>query len=429
MAVDLKRFQALTRVFDPIYRPRADAAHGSVEGYVADTHSGYRAQLEGALALNDHAKLLAAGQPGCGKTTMLQSVAQSLVEEGRAAVFVDLEVHAALQDLGLHELHLATATELLAFIEGGGATVSSHALKQAADLLQRLLGGDRDVAPAWPESTPLSEGFRGTLRGAHDDPELRRVLRTLVATDPTSTPATLLMRLLDELAPRRPVVILDGLDKLPPDQARDFFLRDSKPMVDMPGAAVLTIPLSLVYESSFNVLSERYNNADSAVLPAVRLYEFDGDARRRVRFEAGFDVLRRIVAARTAPIDANAILPETVDRAIEGSGGNIRELARLLQASLVKAYVRRGEFVELQDVEAAIADQRESFRRTLQPRFVPVLQRVRDAFQLENVDDIGKLLLYGLWVMEYRNGITWYALPVPVEQLLKQIERTRPHAD
>jgi hypothetical protein len=56
-----------------------------------------------------------------------------------------------------------------------------------------------------------------------------------------------------------------------------------------------------------------------------------------------------------------------------------------------------------------------------------VLKRVRDAFQLDSVDDIGKLLLYGLWVMEYRNGITWYALPVPVEQLLAQIERSPSH--
>jgi hypothetical protein len=420
MAVDLKRFQALTRVFDPIYRPQAGASLVGRGAYVADAHGQYRQQLEAALALNDHAKLLAAGQPGCGKTTMLQSIAQSLVDEGRVAVFVDLEVHAALQDLGLQELHLAASMELLALIEEGGATVSEGALGQAANLLHRMVGGD-------PGAGLLSERFRGVLRGAHDDPEQRRVLRNLVAADPASTPAALLARLLKELAAHRPVVILDGLDKLPPDQARDFFLRDSKPMVDLPGAAVLTIPLSLVYESSFNVLSERYNNADSAVLPAIRLYEFDGDARRRVRFEAGFDVLRRIVTARAEPIDARAIMPDAVDRAIEGSGGNIRELARLLQASIVKAYVRRGEFVESQDVEAAIADQRESFRRTLQPRFVPVLKRVRDAFQLDNVDDIGKLLLYGLWVMEYRNGITWYALPVPVEQLLAQIERSPSH--
>lgn len=419
MADARKRFQELTRVFNPIYRLQGGSSQGLGTAYIADAHADYRRHLVGALDLNDHAKLLAAGQPGCGKTTMLQSITQSLLEAGRVAVFVDLEVHTAIQDVGLHELHLAAITELLALAEGGRAAVSPEGLELAARFADRILGPD--------STTVLSERFRGVLRGAHDDPEQRRVLRNAAAYEPTATPATVLARLLDDLADQRPVVILDGLDKLPPKEAREFFLRDSKPMVDMPGAAVLTIPLSLVYEPSFNVLSERYDNADSSVLPAVRLYEFDSDARRRTRFEPGFEVLRRIVRARTETIDADVIEPDTVDRAIEGSGGNIRELARLLQASLVKAYVRGGEFVERQDVEAAIADQRESFRRTLQPRFVDVLRNVRDNFQLSNVDDIGKQLLYGLWVMEYRNGITWYALPVPVEQLLQQIDRSASH--
>jgi hypothetical protein len=55
-----------------------------------------------------------------------------------------------------------------------------------------------------------------------------------------------------------------------------------------------------------------------------------------------------------------------------------------------------------------------------------VLKQVRDEFLLDNTNDIGKLLLYGLWVMEYRNGMVWYCLPKPVENLLQHLERTRP---
>jgi hypothetical protein len=194
-------------------------------------------------------------------------------------------------------------------------------------------------------------------------------------------------------------------------------------MAEAPGVAILTIPLSLVYEPTFNVLSERYNNADSAVLPAVRLWDFDGDRRERRRSEEGVRILRRIVEARVDPIDPKIVLPGAVDRAIIGSGGNIRELSRLMQSSVVKAHVRRGSFIEPQDVEAAIADQRESFRRAYDPRFLPVLEKVRREYRLESQGDVTKQLLYGLWVIEYRNGIAWYSLPEPVEQLLQQLER------
>jgi len=91
----------------------------------------------------------------------------------------------------------------------------------------------------------------------------------------------------------------------------------------------------------------------------------------------------------------------------------------------VKTVIRRGEEVDRQDVEAAIADQRESYRRAFQPRFLPVLTKVRESHKLDNTDDVGKLLLYGLWVVEYRNDEAWYSLPVAVEDLLRRLEKAK----
>lgn len=420
MAVALEQFRELTRVFDPIYRPYADAADGPGASYVAEAHEDFRTQIEASLLLNDNAKLLVAGQPGCGKTTLLLGMVQWLRAQGRVAVFVDLETQTAVQDLGLVEMHLATTAELLASTAATGVTVSPDTLRVVAEWVG--LAGFADDAPIVPDARPLAAAVKHLLSVARESTDTRRTLRSLVGKGGDRDPQQLLVKLLEDLRERRPVVVLDGLDKLAPEQAWEFFLNNKrKPMADAPCAAILAIPLSVVYEPGFNVLSERYNNADSAVLPAIRLYEFDDVKRKRERSESGFSVLRRIVEARIAPIDARVVMSGAVDRAIEGSGGNIRELARLLQASIVKAYVRRGAFIEPRDVEAAIADQRESFRRAYQPRFLPFLKRVRDEFRLENADDVGKLLLYGLWVMEYRNGITWYSLPVPVEQLLEQL--------
>lgn len=411
------KFRALTRVFDPIYRPYLDADDGPGSSYVPEAHEQYREELEAALDLNDNAKLLLAGQPGCGKTTLLLSIAHRLRREGRLVAFVDLEAQTAVQDLGSLEMYLAAKAELLTEAKKAGISPSVDTLDVLRAALERLLGN-----PVARDLDSIAGALRRILSTVRESKLLRDEMRRQIK-EGGNEPIDLLAQLLDDLAEHRPVLLLDGLDKLPPVQARDSFLGDEKkPMVEAPGAAILTIPISLIYEPTFNVLSERYNNAGSAVLPAVRLYDLDTATNTRRRSEEGVRIMRRIVEARVDAIDPKIVMPEATERAIVGSGGNIRELARLLQSSVVKAHVRRGTFIEEQDVVAAIADQRESFRRAYDPRFLPVLEKVRRDYRLEGPGDITKQLLYGLWVMEYRNGIAWYCLPDPVEQLLRQME-------
>src|SRR5262249_20368854 len=128
----------------------------------------------------------------------------------------------------------------------------------------------------------VAAAFQRQLSTVHQSKALRDELRDRIKHGASVDPQDLVMMLLCDLASLRPVVILDGLDKLPPQQARETFLDPkTKPMAKMPGAAVLTIPLSIVYEPTFNVLGERYNNAGSAVLPAVRPWELDPVARKR----------------------------------------------------------------------------------------------------------------------------------------------------
>jgi energy-coupling factor transporter ATP-binding protein EcfA2 len=414
------KFRELTRVFDPIYQPRQSEDDGPGDSYVPETHEGYRKQLEAALDLNDNAKLLVAGQPGCGKTTLLLSLAVALRREGRVVAFVDLEAQTAVQDLDPVEMYLAALAEL---VEQAHTGLRAESLQACRACLAKLLR-DEDLVD---EPAALVTALRRLLSMVRSDRPLRDEMRVSMKPGTEDDPFVLLCRALQDLADQRPVVILDGLDKLPPEGARRTFLGDKKkPMAEAPGAAILTIPLSVVYEPTFNVLSGRYNNADSAVLPAVRLWDFDPQTQRRTRSDKGIDILRRIVSARVDPIDSGIVMPEAVDRAIVGSGGNIRELARLMQASVVKAHVRRGSFIELQDIEAAIADQRESFRRAYDPAFRPLLVRVRQEHRLDESSDAAKQLLYGLWVIEYRNGSAWYSLPEPVEQLLAQMERAKP---
>jgi hypothetical protein len=318
-------------------------------------------------------------------------------------------------------MHIAAAAEMLLEANAMGVQIPPATLKTCAAWLRPTLGESLEAEPE-----VIARALRRLLASGRESITLRDELRRIVKEGANSDPAELVTTILESLLHLRPVVILDGLDKLSPETARVTFLDDKKgPMIGAPGAAILTVPLTIVYEAEFSRLAERYLNADAAVLPAVRLWNLDSESSKLVRSEKGREVLRKIVNARIAPIDPLILMPDAVDRAIEGSGGNIREMARLIQASLVKTLLRRGDVVEKQDIEAALADRRETFRRGYDARFYAILKKVDDEHALDDTSELSKTLLYALWVTEYRNGIAWYILPEPVAQLLRHIERRK----
>lgn len=135
----LTKFRELTRAFDPIHQPQEAKDIGAGTFYVPEIHEGYRKQLEAALELNDNAKLLVAGQPGCGKTTLLSRLATALEGDGRVVAFVDLEAQTSVQYLDPAEMYLAALAELLA---KGGKWVDVSTLGVCRGAMSKLLGDE-----------------------------------------------------------------------------------------------------------------------------------------------------------------------------------------------------------------------------------------------------------------------------------------------
>jgi DNA polymerase III delta prime subunit len=189
------KFRELTRVFDPIYRQ--DVTEGTRSSYVPEAHEDYRKQLEASLDLNDNAKLLVAGQPGCGKTTLLLNLAHRLRQEGRIVAFVDLEAQTVVQDLGSVEMYLAAMAELLSEAKKARASVPPDTLDACRSWIERLQDGG--TLEGDPEA--LAETLRRFLFAVRESERLRGELRFQVKQG-GDDPLDLVARLLQGLGER-----------------------------------------------------------------------------------------------------------------------------------------------------------------------------------------------------------------------------------
>src|SRR6185503_4948005 len=136
-----------------------------------------------SLDLNANAKLLLAGQPGCGKTTLLLRMADQLRASGRVVAFVDLESQTAIQDLGTPEMHLAATEELLREAVAANIAISEEALDVCSKWLGRI---GRPLLEAKPGS--LSDAIQRLLAAARESSDLRRELWALVKQASTEDP-------------------------------------------------------------------------------------------------------------------------------------------------------------------------------------------------------------------------------------------------
>src|SRR5262249_21340339 len=160
--------------------------------------------------------------------TLLLRIAAELREAKRLAALVDLEVTTSVQDLGLAELHIAVTAEVLREATRVGLPLPDATRQILQDWISPLSN-----LPAGSDPPALADAMNGILASARDSVDLRRELRALVRE--ARDPYRVLTATLEAFADYQPVIILDGLDKMPPELARGFFIGNAqKPMADAP---------------------------------------------------------------------------------------------------------------------------------------------------------------------------------------------------
>ena len=182
---------------------------------------------------------------------------------------------------------------------------------------------------------------------------------------------------------------------------------------------IVTFPVSLKYSPRAKMGVDKYDG--TYMLSMIKVHERDGSPCRE-----GVYAMRKIVECR---MDTKLLLENPVknlDRAIQMSGGNVRDLFGFFTYAATNARTCGREKIKTQDLELAFDNLRSDLRRSFTKEYLPVLKEVYEDTSKESVimqdpeDDILKKLFGADLLIEY-NGKRWCDLHPLVREIVEKM--------
>ena len=279
-----------------------------------------------------------------------------------------LEVTQLKKEAIQHELQLSTRAEVGAKIPFLGGILSV--------LLSRIKGYSQDV-----------KEIRAHLR-RHPEDLLEKI-------------NSLLGFLVEELKkhgkPHKLLLIIDSLDRLPPEVLEGAFVKMAHLFTRLQTSLLLTVPLGLIYLPHKDAISD--TDFHPLVLPLPRV-------RRRNQTWKEYDKecvsLLEEVIERRVEVEKVFAEPSLVRQMALMSGGDLRELLRFL----FEASLEAEDKIDREILERAFKNEKRSFLAHLKSEDLPRLLKIHQTKELDKTKEEFRLLFYR-FALEY-NDETWY---------------------
>ena len=197
---------------------------------------------------------------------------------------------------------------------------------------------------------------------------------------------------------QRLLLIVDGTDKIPMEQARELFVHNTEQLKAIHALVLYTAPISLKYDGTNHTPLD----AD-LVLPILKLQLPDGSPNA-----VGVDTMRALLLRR---IDEAAFADAaSINTLVQSSGGHPRELLRLLQLA---CEIAEADTIRAADIEKALDRVAADFRYWLQPEDYALLVAAdRETAPHAGNDDRLANLLLRIALLQYNGGSWRRANPV-----------------
>ncbi|MGF1570288.1 MAG: P-loop NTPase fold protein [Nodosilinea sp.] len=215
------------------------------------------------------------------------------------------------------------------------------------------------------------------------------------------------------------LVILDGLDKCPPNVATRLFIDYAAQMRELHCTIIFTLPIAVLY--SGRRMGGVFENPH--IVPMINIYQFERDSPDLEHSPSSLNQIAQLVSER---VDIEAVFsdPELLLTLAKASGGHLRQMMRMTRQALLTAMGRGHSQLEAEDVAYAISQEQQSFERIISPEAYAELAQV--ALKKELTDPvIGQTLLFNTAILEYNeyNGGDRWVYPNPVVRQSEPFKR------
>ncbi len=361
-------------------------------------------------------KFFFSGHRGCGKSTeLLHLMANPQIQAKYWPINFSIRDEADIIDLDFRDVLLAIGGRMYRDYHAQGGQLPSQLLKELNSWRGKVEQETKTVLTGrfdYEASAAINTFFANAGLKMKLEPATRSELRQVFEKDITG-----LIGVINNIAmaiysreKRIPLILMDDMDKPDLEEARSIF-HDRREIMMQPNCAIVyTVSSALFYSKGFDAIRDK-----AIFLPNIKLH-------KRSHLEEtcadGYATMRQFVRAR---MHLDLIAPEALEEAITHCGGVFREMARIMRAAIGRARRRKARRVEAVDVEWALTEIRNEYRRILDKSDMQLLAKVHRDNKLE-YDDRFRPLLQLLAVLEYRNGENWCDIHPVLRRLVHETQ-------
>ncbi|MGB3494399.1 MAG: hypothetical protein WBA57_16855, partial [Elainellaceae cyanobacterium] len=203
------------------------------------------------------------------------------------------------------------------------------------------------------------------------------------------------------------LLILDGLDKCPPNVATRLFFDYASQMQELHCVIIYTVPIATLYTQ--RGIGTAFGNPH--IVPMINVYQYDRDTLDLEYNLQGLNSIASMIEKRvntTAIFDHRDLLLEMA----KASGGHVRHMMQMMRDACIHAIGMGRSKIQADNVTYAAKQLQFRFERATPRTHYSELAKI--AVQKEITDDaIGQELLFSTAVLEY-NGDNRWVYPHPV---------------
>ena len=355
---------------------------------------------------NQYIKKFFAGHRGCGKSTELNRLIENpAIVQKYWPILYSVRDNCDFNDLQVEELLLTMGAEIFGQYEESGHQLNSGLLQELEEwkgrTIQRLTEKGAVFAPKGiikgGAGFDISQFFLSALLKVKTEHVTREAIRQEVKPRVSELVDIINDMTADIFAQQgRPVLlVIEDLDKPPLSIARRLF-GESFNILTQPSCSIIyTVPVALYFDPAYVPIRER-----SYFLPNVKLHPKED---RTQQDRTGWQTMRGFVLSR---MDDQLMTDEALNLAVHMSGGLFRELARIIQDSILRTLTLGKIQAQKEHVASIVARIRNEFRRLLTEDNRRYLLKIRQNHEMRDPDRLMPLL-HLLAVLEYVNDENW----------------------